>query len=99
MSIFGPLSFATWVYATMYWLLFGVEPGYGGYDSYGRKINRKQKKMMIDGKLPNGINSMKKVTFDCMSGMDDMSMMRHGANGNHMIPHGNGKAKIDIPMA
>jgi len=38
MSIFGPLSFLCWVYATIYWVIFGVSPGYGGYDGYGNKI-------------------------------------------------------------
>ncbi|KAK5655316.1 hypothetical protein OQA88_5883 [Cercophora sp. LCS_1] len=38
MTIFGPLSLACWVYATLFWLAFGREPGYGGYDSHGNKI-------------------------------------------------------------
>ncbi|KAK1751490.1 dimethylaniline monooxygenase [Echria macrotheca] len=38
MSIFGPASLVCWIYATIYWVLFGVEPGYGGYDCYGNKL-------------------------------------------------------------
>ena len=38
MCIFGPLSLLCWIYAIVYWLIFGVEPGYGGYDCYGNKI-------------------------------------------------------------
>ncbi|KAK0704366.1 hypothetical protein B0H67DRAFT_591225 [Lasiosphaeris hirsuta] len=33
MSIFGPLSLLCWVYAKLYQIVFGVEPGYGGYEA------------------------------------------------------------------
>ena len=54
MSIFGPASLACWIYALLYWLVFGVEPGYGGYDVKGVKL------MTANGKKSagslNGVN-------------------------------------------
>lgn len=47
-SIFGPLSFLFWVYATLYWLIFGLEPGYGGYDCYGNRIAEDEKSSMCN---------------------------------------------------
>lgn len=49
MCIFGPLSFACWLYAFVYWFVCGVEPGYGGYDSRGNKLPEKKTNSMPYG--------------------------------------------------
>jgi hypothetical protein len=80
MAIFGPISFACWVYATLYWVVFGREPGYGGYDSYGNKIMSESK---MHGQVVNGMHASNSMSINGMgtNGVGTNGTKTNGVNG------------------
>jgi hypothetical protein len=86
MSIFGPLSLLCWIYATLFWLVTGRQPGYGGYDSHGKLITQR-----VPGRNAS-VNTI--LTKDHMNGMDMMGM--NGMNGMNGIKNGKRAKKNGI---
>ena len=50
MAIFGPLSLAVWVYATVYWVVMGVEPVGGSVDKRGVRLVNGFSKYELNGR-------------------------------------------------
>lgn len=78
MFIFGPISFACWVYATIFWVLTGREVGYGGYDSYGNKVMGTHGPQLISEEKVNGMKN--DMSMNGMNGTMN-GTMKNGING------------------